>query len=627
MATDKYGRIINPNLITGLSETYGLDSLEKGGEGSKGGQVIGHTKSGKPIYANSLHTSKDFTHEDHSDAMTAHMKEAKNQKDNEKHYLEGSKKYGAGEKDNKGFDHNKRLTELSNESKEKSQHHSSMAELHSKAMNDKLDQTIKNGEDTLEKGKSAMVGETRNWNGKNYKKQPNGKWLEVSRGGLTNREHKDKSYEHENNTVRLKPYSDKLEDDRIYAEKYREKYHREQSSKLSDKEHSDEEVGLGVEKVEMNNLDWGKTTAERNANLDKYHSLKTDKEKSDFTKKLKESNEGLKQGDTFNHPKHGEIKYSHKIHGSEEEKPEDADYYFNNKADFKVKLSHKEVQSLSKKDTIKKSLFSEKFDELDNIFKALTGKDEDQEGDILEKGGKRATVGEVRMYGGKKYVKHSEGWVYVNEGGQGKVYDGKISEAHSKPAEQHHIDHHKEHVGRHEREVGKATKSETNKGEKKEEKHKVGENVTLGKDVNLISLSHLKGKKLTVTGHVNSGLISQPTFTKVKDEDGEEHELDPDHLEVHGEDKSSKSSETSKEDDSKSVIENTTKNPYVDIINSDFEKWNKIKTDTEQSEWKKNVPKLGTHGTINIADFIERNKSTLKIKNSRAFNDYLNEMN
>lgn len=40
-------------------------------------------------------------------------------------------------------------------------------------------------------------------------------------------------------------------------------------------------------KIKMNNLDWGKTTAERNANLDKYDSLKTDKEKEEFLKSLK----------------------------------------------------------------------------------------------------------------------------------------------------------------------------------------------------------------------------------------------------------------------------------------------------------------------------------------------------
>ena len=40
-------------------------------------------------------------------------------------------------------------------------------------------------------------------------------------------------------------------------------------------------------KISMNNLDWGKSTAERNANLDKYKSLKTTWGKNEFLKKLK----------------------------------------------------------------------------------------------------------------------------------------------------------------------------------------------------------------------------------------------------------------------------------------------------------------------------------------------------
>jgi hypothetical protein len=49
------------------------DDIEKGGEGSKGGKVVGHTKSGKPIYANANHAShKEFTHEDHKDAYHLH---------------------------------------------------------------------------------------------------------------------------------------------------------------------------------------------------------------------------------------------------------------------------------------------------------------------------------------------------------------------------------------------------------------------------------------------------------------------------------------------------------------------------------------------------------------------------
>ena len=49
----------------------------------------------------------------------------------------------------------------------------------------------------------------------------------------------------------------------------------------------EESVTSEAKKITMNNLDWGKSTAERNDNLDKYNSLKTDKEKEAFLSKLK----------------------------------------------------------------------------------------------------------------------------------------------------------------------------------------------------------------------------------------------------------------------------------------------------------------------------------------------------
>lgn len=45
------------------------DLIKSKGEGSRGGKVIGHTRSGKPIYENHNHPShKDFSEEDHHDA-------------------------------------------------------------------------------------------------------------------------------------------------------------------------------------------------------------------------------------------------------------------------------------------------------------------------------------------------------------------------------------------------------------------------------------------------------------------------------------------------------------------------------------------------------------------------------
>lgn len=65
-----------------------LDVFEKGGEGSRGGKVIGHTKSGKPIYANFERTNNNpvatdyskFTLEDHKDALKAHEDRSHNEK-------------------------------------------------------------------------------------------------------------------------------------------------------------------------------------------------------------------------------------------------------------------------------------------------------------------------------------------------------------------------------------------------------------------------------------------------------------------------------------------------------------------------------------------------------------------
>lgn len=48
--------------------------IEKGGEGSKGGKVIGHTASGKPIYASrDSNFGRDFSHQDHHEAAQAHL--------------------------------------------------------------------------------------------------------------------------------------------------------------------------------------------------------------------------------------------------------------------------------------------------------------------------------------------------------------------------------------------------------------------------------------------------------------------------------------------------------------------------------------------------------------------------
>lgn len=85
------------------------------------------------------------------------------------------------------------------------------------------------------------------YNGKKYRKQSNGKWLEVSTEGMTKKEHEAKAKEHDSNVNAI------MSDDSIpyfkAAKDVREaKNHRDLSEDLSDKERTDEEVGLGAKK-------------------------------------------------------------------------------------------------------------------------------------------------------------------------------------------------------------------------------------------------------------------------------------------------------------------------------------------------------------------------------------------
>lgn len=81
------------------------DIIEKGGEGSRGGKVIGHTKSGKPIYQNSHYESsqKGFTANDHKDALDLHKKE--------KRRLVSEGKYGDAENHDDAIKHHKMQVE------------------------------------------------------------------------------------------------------------------------------------------------------------------------------------------------------------------------------------------------------------------------------------------------------------------------------------------------------------------------------------------------------------------------------------------------------------------------------------------------------------------------------------
>lgn len=73
-----------------------IKAAGKQGEGSRGGKIIGHTRSGKPIYANANHPDhKGFTPKDHYDATKAHAKAQSDIRDYAQH-MNGSTTMGSG---------------------------------------------------------------------------------------------------------------------------------------------------------------------------------------------------------------------------------------------------------------------------------------------------------------------------------------------------------------------------------------------------------------------------------------------------------------------------------------------------------------------------------------------------
>lgn len=93
------------------------------------------------------------------------------------------------------------------------------------------------GVDIEKGGKVATIGEIRDWNGKKFKKQNNGKWIEVSEYGYTKETHERFANDNRVDTSNVPQSS-------LDYHTAQKKLHAEAASKLSSKEHSDEEVGI-----------------------------------------------------------------------------------------------------------------------------------------------------------------------------------------------------------------------------------------------------------------------------------------------------------------------------------------------------------------------------------------------
>lgn len=135
------------------------NDLEKGGEGSKGGKVIGHTKSGKPIYDTYSHPEhKHFTAQDHMDANTTHH-DLSGPNDEQKKHWRRKNDLDAKTIDKPKSDGQKILESI-----------------------DKQDKVEKSEQDNLEKGgKRAVIGEKREFSGRTYIKTQDG-WKFFGKG-------------------------------------------------------------------------------------------------------------------------------------------------------------------------------------------------------------------------------------------------------------------------------------------------------------------------------------------------------------------------------------------------------------------------------------------------------------
>lgn len=205
------------------------NDIVKGGEGSRGGKVIGHTKSGKPIYDikdpyNTPHPDyKKYTDEDHKDASNLHDKLARETIAGDKNFV------WSGE------------SETNSKTKEKYFHHQNASAIHNRLSNpkDQLYGKAKFEGDDVEKsedgdslqkafevlglpdaydriekgGKPALVGEIRDFGGKKMIKTKMGSnsWRPYFPGGkhehLTSGDKKEPAKEE----VKTEPKAEKKE--------------------------------------------------------------------------------------------------------------------------------------------------------------------------------------------------------------------------------------------------------------------------------------------------------------------------------------------------------------------------------------------------------------------------------
>ena len=155
-ALSEYDSDLDPAGGTGVESHKSQESeLEKGGEGSRGGKVIGHTRSGKPVYA-SKHAShksySNFTKEDHEDAHEIHGLKGASHEDKMDAHEWKIDEYEQKDNYHKAAHHANQYEKH----KIKRDHHYNTQKLHEEAMNAKMDKESSAGNESEEDAKKMM---------------------------------------------------------------------------------------------------------------------------------------------------------------------------------------------------------------------------------------------------------------------------------------------------------------------------------------------------------------------------------------------------------------------------------------------------------------------------------------
>jgi len=267
-------QIITDNFNKGLIDEQTFESakeqlenlLTKGGEGSRGGEVLGHTSSGSPIYKR---------HQDYADQALEKLKSGENHQtlvDYQGH------KQIEHIQPNKGKDKGSYSRYMMAPNKDKSTAIKHNAYLEDHEVHRHLTHAAADREEKSNLKKSNS----------DYDLTKGG---EGSKGGKVIGHTKSGKPIYENRTAGHDSYKDfSKQDHKDAADAHYSHYHKKDadgSTVLHGKKSFESHLDQSNKKVFMNNLDWGKTTEERNNNLDKFDSLKTDQEKEDFKISLK----------------------------------------------------------------------------------------------------------------------------------------------------------------------------------------------------------------------------------------------------------------------------------------------------------------------------------------------------